>query len=92
MNETVSKWIPVGEKMPEEHNSMFARWKGTDKWQEAMFEKISNKVNVTIEFNDGNRITDTLYTIDGKWKDNYKAFKGWKVIAWCPLPEPYERN
>ena len=25
------KWIPCSEKMPEERDSIFARWKGTDK-------------------------------------------------------------
>lgn len=27
-------WIPVTERMPEEQESIFAKYKGTDKWQE----------------------------------------------------------
>ena len=39
----VERWIPVTEKMPEEHNSIFAKWKGTEHWSDAMFEKRSNE-------------------------------------------------
>lgn len=35
--------------MPEERESIFARFKGTDKWQDVMFEKTSRKVEVTVE-------------------------------------------
>ena len=61
-------WIPVDERLPEEHNSMFAKFKGTDMWSNAMFEKKSDEVNVTIELEDGTRTTTTSYTLDGKWK------------------------
>ena len=33
-------WIPCEVDMPEEHDSMFAKFIGTDKWKGAMFEKI----------------------------------------------------
>lgn len=46
-------WILVEDGLPEERNSMFAKWKGTDKWSESMFEKISSDVNVTVEYEDG---------------------------------------
>lgn len=39
-----NRWIPVSERMPEEHDSIFARLKGTSKWNEAMFERTSYKV------------------------------------------------
>ncbi len=61
-------WIPVEDRLPEEHNSMFAKFKGTDMWDNAMFEKKSDEVNVAIEFEDGKRKTTTSYTLDGKWK------------------------
>ena len=85
-----SEWIPVSERLPEEHDTMFAKFKGTDKWSDSMFAKKSDKVNVTVEFDDGSRMTQTLYTIDGEWKreTNIKH----KVIAWRPLPEPYKEN
>ena len=82
------RWIPCGERMPEEHDSMFAKYKGTDKWNDAMFEKISDNVNVTVEFEDGKRKTMTLHTCDGKWMTDIRIVK-FEVIAWQPLPEPY---
>lgn len=84
-----NKWVYCGDgnNLPEEHDSMFVDLKGTDKWNDAMFEKISDYVNVTVEFENGQRKTMTLHTIDGKWKtDRIVKFK---VIAWQPLPEPY---
>lgn len=82
------RWITCESKMPEEHDSMFAKLKGTDKWSSAMFEKISNEVNVTIEFEDGKRAVKTLHTLDGRWNEGNRGIK-FKVIAWQPLPKPY---
>lgn len=81
-------WIPVEERLPEEHDSIFAKWKGTDKWSKAMFEKTSCDVNVTVEYDDGKRNTITSHTVDGKWALPNRIIKQ-KVIAWRPLPEPY---
>lgn len=81
-------WILVEDGLPEERNSMFAKWKGTDKWSESMFEKISSDVNVTVEYEDGTRQTITAHTLDGKWALPNRVVKQ-KVIAWRPLPEPY---
>lgn len=82
-------WIPVSERLPEEHESIFAKFKGTDKWSNAMFEKASDDVNITYEFEDGTRKTATSYTIDGEWKLERRITKR-KVIAWQPLPTPYK--
>ena len=82
-------WIPCSERLPEEHDSIFAKLKGTDKWYDAMFEKISDDVNVTVEFEDGTRKTMTLHTNDGKWNTGNRIAK-FNVIAWQPLPEPYQ--
>lgn len=81
-------WILVEDGLPEERNSMFAKWKGTDKWSESMFEKISSNVNVTVEYEDGTRQTITAHTLDGKWALPNRVVKQ-KVIAWRPLPESY---
>lgn len=81
-------WILVEDGLPEERNSMFAKWKGTDKWSESMFEKISSDVNVTVEYEDGTRQAITAHTLDGKWALPNRVVKQ-KVIAWRPLPEPY---
>lgn len=85
------EWIPCagGQNMPPEHDSIFAKFKGTDKWQCGMFEKYSDNVNVTVEFEDGKRRTETLHTIDGEWDKFARALK-FKVIAWQPLPDPYK--
>ena len=83
-------WIYCGDgkNLPEEHDSMFAKFKGTEKWNLAMFEKISDDVNVTVEFENGERKTKTLHTVDGKWNGGQRGVK-FKVIAWQKLPEPY---
>lgn len=83
-------WIPVEERLPEEHDSMFATLKGTDKWSKGMFEKRSDDVNVTVEYEDGTRKTISAHTLDGQWKLPSRILKQ-KVIAWCPYPEPYKK-
>lgn len=83
-------WIPCSERLPEEHDSMFATLKGTSKWNDAMFEKVSDDVNVTVEFEDGTRKTKTMHTVDGKWKND--SFINMEIIAWRPLPEPYKED
>lgn len=86
-----NNWIPVSERLPEEHDSIFAKLKGTDKWNKAMFEKTSDEVNVTIEYEDGIRKTTTSYTLDGVWKnEKERCVVKKKVIAWKPLLEPYK--
>ena len=82
-------WIMCDAKMPEERDSIFAQFKGTDKWKNSMFERISEFVNATVEFEDGTRMVKTLHTVDGKWHMG-SGFLKYKVIAWQPLPEPYE--
>ena len=84
------RWILVEERLPEERDSVFAKWKGTAKWDPAMFEKISDEVLATISDEGGKRTTRTAHTLDGKWScDLLKANASYKVIAWMPLPEPY---
>lgn len=75
--------------MPPEHDSQAAKLKGTDKWHPWMFEKISDKVLVTIEDAEGNRCTDVSQTFDGKWKGHIQleALK-FKIVAWTEMPVP----
>ena len=84
-------WISCSEMLPEEHDSIFAKLKGTDKWSKSMFEKISDDVNATVEFEDCTRKTMTLHTNDGKWNTNNRIVK-FNVIAWQPLPEPFKER
>lgn len=85
-------WIPCSSgKMPMEHDSIFANYKGTRKWNDCMFEKISDEVNVTVADENGNGTTTHAHTVDGKWEcDLLKCNKTYKVIAWQPLPQPYK--
>ena len=84
-------WIPVSERLPEERDSFFAKFKGTDKWKNGMFEKTSSKVIVTVCSDDGSRRTTTANTIDGRWKTDI-ILRGDEVIAWMPMPEPYRES
>lgn len=85
------RWIPVTERLPEEHDSFFAKLYGTDKWNAHMFRKTSDEVIVTTVFADGTKRTDTAYTHDGKWEFGIKAVQR-EVVAWMPLPEPYKEE
>lgn len=86
-------WISVDEHLPEEHDSIFAKFKDTDMWYEGMFEKRSDEVNVMIEFDNKTRKTTTSYTTDGKWKCEKGNLIGkQKVVARKPFPEPYKER
>ena len=87
-------WIPCDSGlMPMEHDSIFASYKGTRKWKDAMFEKVSDEVNVTVSDENGNSTTTHAHTVDGKWDcDLLKYNKSYKVIAWQPLPTSYKPN
>lgn len=82
------QWIPVSERMPEEHDSIFSKLYGTEKWRNAMFRRSSKTVIITVEFKDGTRQTAPCHTIDGEWNQSMKGMG--RVIAWMPLPEPYK--
>lgn len=86
------KWIPVSERLPEERNSIFAKYKGTDKWKTGMFVKISKTVIVTVDYPSGDKFTKSAHTVDGIWKLNECVLFDGKVIAWMPLPEPYRES
>ena len=87
----LGRWTPVTEKMPEEKDSFFAKFWGTDKWNEYMFRGRSELVEVTVELEDGTRYTDASRTRDGKWdiEMNHGAVKK-KVVAWKPMSEPWK--
>ena len=87
----LGRWTPVTKKMPEEKNTMFAKFYGTNKWNEYMFRGRSELVEVTVELEDGTRYTDASRTRDGKWdiETNHGAVKK-KVVAWHPMSEPWK--
>lgn len=79
-----TKWIPISEGLPEEHE-----WIGTKQFGTT----ISDKVHITFDVN-GKRFVKTLSLQNGELSDYEKRsmdvfYKGWKMLAWMPLPEPY---
>ena len=76
------KWIPCSERLPDEKDAGILKKLG--------IEKRSEDVLATVEVK-GERMTVTTCTYDGKWEWDMKyAFPDYKVIAWMPLPEPYQ--
>lgn len=72
-DEKENGWIPVSERLPEEHDSIFAKFKGTDNWKRGMFEKTSKYVIATVVFDDGTVLVEQAYTTDGIWKTDKKV-------------------
>lgn len=85
------KWIPVERALPDEEDSIFARYYGTDRWSKSMFRKKSREVIVTSVFENGELHTEVAHTTDGEWHVGINVVPR-KVIAWMPLPEPYQPN
>ena len=79
-------WVKCSDRMPEEHDSIFAKLKGTDKWQSSMFEKSSDDVRIVEVFGDGTRRVYHSHTIDGKWDIENRPIKR-TVTHWMPNPE-----
>lgn len=87
------EWIPISERIPEEHDSVFAKLYGTDKWNDAFWRTKSKEVLVTIEYEDGTRTVKSSHTTDGKWWIEKKTtLSKFKVIAWMPMPELYKEK
>jgi len=79
-------WVKCSNRMPEEHDSIFAKLKGTDKWRSVMFEKSSDDVRIVEVFEDGTRRVHHSHTIDGKWDIEKQPIKR-TVTHWMPNPE-----
>ena len=82
-----AEWILCSERLPEEHE-----WVGTKKFGTT----ISDKVHITFDVN-GERFVKTLSLQNGELSNYEKQtmdtlYKGWKMIAWMPLPEPYRED
>ena len=76
------QWIPCSERLPEEKDAGILKKLGTN--------KRSDYVIATVEAK-GERMTVTACTYDGAWHGDMKyAFPDYKIIAWMPLPEPYQ--
>lgn len=82
------EWISVEDRLPEEHDSIFAKAYGTKRWADGMFRTISDEVLACVAFEDGHKVTMTLRTHDGAWALS-SVHRG-HVTHWMPLPEPPE--
>lgn len=79
-------WIPVTERMPEEHEWLGTKRFGTTK---------SDEVYVTFENPKGERFCRHLSFQNGKLSAFDQStidafFKGSRPVAWKPMPEPYQ--
>lgn len=81
-----NEWIKCSDEMPEEQETIFAKFKGTDKWSPAMFSQSSEDVRVVIAFADGTRRVSHSHTINGKWECEKHPLKR-TVTHWMPNPE-----
>lgn len=90
-DEKENGWIPVSERLPEERDSIFAKFKGTDNWKRGMFEKTSKYVITTVVFDDGTVLVEQAHTTDGIWRTDKKVLGG-TVVAWMDYPEPYKEG
>lgn len=79
-------WISVEDRLPEEHDSIFAKAYGTKRWADGMFRTISDEVLACVAFEDGHETTMTLRTHDGAWA--LSSIHRGHVTHWMPLPEP----
>lgn len=79
-------WISVEDRLPEEHESIFAKAYGTKRWADVMPRTISDEVLACVAFEDGHKMTMTLRTHDGAWALS-SVHRG-HVTHWMPLPEP----
>ena len=88
-DEKENGWIPVSERLPEEHDSVFEKFKRTGNWKRGMFEKTSKYVIATVVFDDGTVLVEQAHTTDGIWRTDKKVLGG-TVVAWMDFPEPYK--
>lgn len=81
------KWIPVTERLPEEHESIFAKVYRTERWEPLMFLNVSDDVLVVVKYENGETKVKTTHTTDGEWR-LISIYGAKEVTHWMPLPEP----
>lgn len=80
-----SRWIAVNDAMPEEHDSIFAKFYGTDKWDKNMSRKVSDECIVCCACEDGKMRVTTSWTKDGVFRNPYDLTKT-EITHWMLLP------
>ena len=81
------KWIPVTERLPEEHESIFAKVYRTERWEPLMFLNVSDDVLVVVKYENGETKVKTTHTTDGEWR-LISIYGAKEVTHWMPLPSP----
>lgn len=87
-------WIPVKDRLPPEHDSIFAKVYGTKQWNPNMFQRSSDDVRVAARFEDGTRMVTHDKTIDGKWcgEKDKTAYPKRTVTHWMENPKLPEES
>jgi hypothetical protein len=87
-SDSLCEWISVKDRLPAETHSIFWPWYGRKEWRNAMWREQSDKVLVTVTFEDGTRRVTTGETHDGEWNTTISKALNQIVTHWMPLPEP----
>ena len=82
-SENPNKWIPVNERLPEEYGEYLITW--TTSQSKRPFIGISEGEE-TLEYDHEHNRFKFKWLLD----DYIKVYPNVEVIAWMPLPEPYE--
>lgn len=75
--------------LPEERDSIFAKFYGTEKWKSSFFRKVSDEVIVCFEAPTGERIEKQVQSHDGQFNFPYHILHDMRAIAWH-YTEPFE--
>ena len=75
----------VEDYMPDEHESIFAKYYGTNKWNDSMFINRSDNVLVVEVYEDGSKKVGVAHTCDGEWRYDIPIIKR-KIIYWMKMP------
>ena len=86
----VGEWIPVSERMPEEHEVSEPIFDPVTLAEiDVKYHTTSDLAQVTVKDEDGERFTYFDYTVNGKWFC-FNEDLGFEVLAWQPCLEPWE--
>ncbi len=84
---TIGGWISVKDRLPSEHDSLFANHPHFNKY---MWAKESNDVIVYVVFPDGTGRATEGRLRDGKWNTKISPALEPVITYWMPMPEPPE--
>lgn len=86
--QAIPRWTPVEEGLPQERDTIFARFYGTEKWKPGMIRRVSDDVRVVAVFDDGTAMVWHDHTVDGVWScEKYEINLQRKITHWMENPE-----